>query len=78
MSYKYNAFLLRVRPHELNGATIISHILRKSRQAVIHCVADLSVERADTGPKVLTKIHIHFTLTGKVVAITHDFEVAEA
>ena len=27
--------------------------------------ADLSAERADSDPKVFTKIHVHFTVTGK-------------
>lgn len=40
-------------------------ILRKSRQQVTDCVADLSAERADSDPKVFTKIHVHFTVTGK-------------
>ena len=39
-------------------------ILRKSRQPITDCVADLTAERADTDPKVFTKIHVHFTVTG--------------
>jgi putative redox protein len=40
-------------------------ILRKGRQQVTDCVADLDAERADTGPKVFTRIHVHFTVTGR-------------
>lgn len=43
----------------------VVHILRKSRQDVTDCVADISAERADSDPKVFTKIHVHFTVTGK-------------
>jgi len=45
----------------------VVHILRKSRQQVTDCVADLSATRADTDPKVFTKIHVHFTVTGKAL-----------
>ena len=43
------------------------HILRKGRQQVSDCVADLSATRADTDPKVSTQIHVHFTVTGKAL-----------
>ncbi|MGV8992053.1 MAG: OsmC family protein [Thiobacillus sp.] len=63
---------LGVRPMEmlllgLGGCSAfdIVHILRKSRQQVTDCVADIDAERADTDPKVFTKIHVHFTVTGK-------------
>ncbi|MDG1073494.1 MAG: OsmC family protein [Methylophilaceae bacterium] len=39
-------------------------ILKKSRQAVVDCVADVTAERADEVPKVFTKIHVHFVITG--------------
>jgi len=39
-------------------------ILKKSRQAVVGCVAEISAERADEIPKVFTKIHVHFVVTG--------------
>ena len=39
-------------------------ILKKSRQAVVDCVAEISAERADEIPKVFTKIHVHFVVTG--------------
>ncbi|NOX26862.1 MAG: OsmC family protein [Gammaproteobacteria bacterium] len=46
----------------------VVHILKKSRQPVADCVAELSAERADTVPKVFTKIHIHFIVSGKGLA----------
>jgi putative redox protein len=42
-------------------------ILRKGRQQFSDCVAELSAERADTDPKVFTRIHVHFTVTGKAL-----------
>ena len=40
-------------------------ILKKARQPVVDCVADIEAERADEVPKVFTKIHVHFVVTGK-------------
>ncbi len=40
-------------------------ILKKSRQAVSDCYVELEAERAETDPKVITKIHMHFVITGK-------------
>jgi len=51
----------------LGGCTsydVIS-ILKKSRQDVVDCVAEISSERADTVPAVFTSIHIHFVVTGR-------------
>lgn len=39
-------------------------ILRKARQHITDCVAEISAERAATDPKVFTKIHVHFIITG--------------
>lgn len=39
-------------------------ILKKSRQPVVDCVADITAERSDEIPKVFTKIHVHFVITG--------------
>lgn len=39
-------------------------ILRKSRQEVRGCDVTLKAERADTEPKVFTKVHFHFTVRG--------------
>jgi putative redox protein len=40
-------------------------MLRKSRQNVVDCRAELEAERADAIPAVFTKIHVHFVVTGK-------------
>lgn len=40
-------------------------ILRKQRQQVVDCIAELDAERADTDPKVFTRIHIHFVVKGR-------------
>ncbi|MDX2348947.1 MAG: OsmC family protein [Porticoccus sp.] len=42
----------------------VIHILKKSRQDVIDCIAEIEAERADTVPSVFTKIHLHFVVTG--------------
>lgn len=43
----------------------VVHILRKGRQPVTDCMAQLDATRADSDPKVFTKIHVHFVVTGK-------------
>ena len=40
-------------------------ILKKSRQAISDCYVELDAERAETDPKVFTKIHMHFVIKGK-------------
>jgi putative redox protein len=40
-------------------------ILKKSRQDIRDCVAEITAERAASEPKVFTRIHIHFIVTGK-------------
>ena len=40
-------------------------ILKKARQPVSDCVAEIEPARADEVPKVFTKIHVHFVVTGK-------------
>ncbi|OGS89128.1 MAG: peroxiredoxin [Gallionellales bacterium GWA2_59_43] len=40
-------------------------ILKKSRQAVSDCYVEIEAERAETDPKVFTKIHMHFVVKGK-------------
>jgi putative redox protein len=40
-------------------------ILKKARQQVTDCVAEIDAERAPADPKVFTKIHFHFIVTGK-------------
>ena len=40
-------------------------ILKKARQQVTACVAELTAERADAVPAVFEKIHLHFRVSGK-------------
>ena len=56
-------------------------ILRRGRHDVRGCSVKLSAERADREPKVFTKIHLHFTVTGKglpaaaverAIALSHE------
>jgi putative redox protein len=56
-------------------------ILKRGRHDVRGCSVKLSSERADTEPKVFTKIHMHFTVSGKgipasaverAIAMSHD------
>ena len=42
-------------------------ILKRGRHAVQGCTVKLTAERAETEPKVFTKIHMHFTVSGKGV-----------
>jgi putative redox protein len=39
-------------------------ILKRGRHDVRGCQLKLTSERADTDPKVFTKIHMHFVVTG--------------
>ncbi|PQV57769.1 putative redox protein [Defluviimonas denitrificans] len=43
----------------------VVHILEKGREPVEDVVCDVTAERAETDPKVFTKIHLHFTVTGR-------------
>ncbi len=63
---------LGIRPMEmlilgLGGCSAfdVMLILQKSRQQVVHCEVELNYERADENPKVFTRIHLHFVVTGK-------------
>ena len=56
-------------------------ILKRGRQDVRGCSVKLTSERAATDPKVFTKIHMHFVVTGKAlsasaveraIALSHD------
>lgn len=63
---------LGVRPMEMmllgmGGCTSfdVLHILKKQRQPISDCVAEIEAERAETEPKVFTKIHVHFVVSGE-------------
>lgn len=62
---------LGVRPMEMlllgmGGCTEfdVLHILRKARQEVTGCELLLEARRAETEPKVFTRIHVHFIISG--------------
>ena len=50
------------------SAIDVVHILRKARQAISGCVVELDSERAPDDPKVFTRIHLHYVVTGKGLA----------
>jgi putative redox protein len=56
----------------LGGCTAfdVVTILKKARQEIENCEVEIDAERADTIPKVFTRIHIHFIVTGK--GLTED------
>ena len=43
----------------------VVHILRKGRQDITDCEAQIDSERAPEDPKVFTRIHIHFVIHGR-------------
>jgi putative redox protein len=56
-------------------------ILKRGRQDVRGCSVKLQADRAEVDPKVFTKIHMHFTVSGKglsapaverAIAMSHD------
>ena len=51
----------------LGGCTSIDVmlILGKGRQDVTDCVVQIDAERAPAEPKVFTKIHVHFVVSGR-------------
>lgn len=40
-------------------------ILQRGRHAVTGCQVQMKAERADADPKVFTRIHLHFVVTGR-------------
>lgn len=66
---------LGIRPMELllqglGGCTAfdVMMILKKARQPVTDCVLEIEAERAETEPRVFTRIHIHFIVSGAGVS----------
>mgnify|MGYP000099017647 CR=1 FL=1 len=62
---------LGMRPMELLlmgvgscSAYDVVHILKKGRQPVTDCIVELTAERAENIPKVFTKIHMNFIISG--------------
>ena len=73
---------LGIRPMEMillgmGGCTAfdVVMILKKARQPVTDCVVELEAERATSEPKVFTRIHVHFVVTGSGLS---DKQVARA
>lgn len=69
---EYGGRNLGPRPMELllmglGGCTSfdVVTILKKARQDVTSCEAELEAERADAVPAVFTKIHVHFKVRGR-------------
>jgi putative redox protein len=63
---------LGVRPMEmlllgLGGCSAfdVVMILKRGRQAIDDCVVELQAERAETDPKVFTRINMHYVVTGR-------------
>jgi len=50
-------------------------ILRRARQEIRDCVVELDADRAATDPKVFTRIHFHYVVTGKAL---NESQVARA
>jgi putative redox protein len=73
---------LGIRPMEMlllgmGGCTAfdVVMILKKARQDITDCVVEMEAERAATDPKVFTRIHVHFVVTGNGLS---DKQVARA
>jgi len=68
---EYGGRDLGIRPMEMlllgvGGCTAfdVVSILKKSRQAIVDCEALVDSDRAEEVPKVFTRIHIHFIVSG--------------
>jgi putative redox protein len=63
---------LGIRPMEmlligLGGCTEfdVVLILKRAREPVTDCIVEIEAERAETDPKVFTRIHLAYTITGR-------------
>jgi len=72
---EYGGRNLGIRPMEmlligLGGCTAfdVVQILRKGREQVSDCQVEVAAERAETDPKVFTKIHLEYRVAGKDLA----------
>ena len=75
---------LGIRPMEMlligmGGCTAfdVIHILKKARQPVVDCVVEMEAERAADEPKVFTRIHVHFIVSGDGLAEKHVARAVE-
>jgi putative redox protein len=46
----------------------VVHILEKGREPIEDCIVELDADRAETDPKVFTRIHMHFVVKGRNLA----------
>jgi putative redox protein len=72
---EYGGRNLGIRPMEmlligLGGCTAfdVVQILRKGREQVSDCEVEVAAERAETDPKVFTKIHVDYRVRGRDLA----------
>lgn len=49
----------------------VVHILRKARQPITDCVVEIDADRAPEDPKVFTRIHFHFVVSGRSLSARH-------
>ena len=75
---------LGVRPMEtlligIGGCSAfdVMSMLRKSRQQVVDCRAELEAERVDAVPAVFERIHLHFVVTGVGLKESHVARAVE-
>jgi len=66
---------LGIRPMEMLllgmggcSAFDVVSMLKKGRQNISSCEVEIEAERADTEPKVFTKIHMHFVIKGRDIS----------
>jgi putative redox protein len=50
------------------SAIDVVHILRKARQPVQGCIVEMDADRASEDPKVFTRIHFHYIVSGRGLA----------
>lgn len=57
----------------LGGCTAfdVMYILKKARQPVTDCVVEVDAQRSDSIPKVFTRIHIHYIVSGDGLSEQH-------
>ncbi|AWM86392.1 OsmC family protein [Microvirga sp. 17 mud 1-3] len=72
---EYGGRNLGIRPMEmlligLGGCTAfdVVQILRRGREQVTDCIVEVEAERAETDPKVFTKIHVIYRVKGRNLA----------
>ena len=77
---------LGIRPMEMlllgmGGCSYIDviDILKKGRADVVDCTVELTAQRADETPKVMTKLHVHYIVKGgglKPTAVERAIELS--